>query len=65
MKLNESIIKNLNESYDSWNVIEELMSSIENLKKLIDDGTFNDLRTVSKELELILKNAKENINDAW
>ena len=60
-----NVINKLNESYDMYNVVEELVSDIENLKKKIDDGTFNDLRTVSKDLELIIKNAKSNIQEAW
>lgn len=57
--------KKLNESYDMYNVVEDLMYKIRLLKDQIDQGIFNELSTVSKELELILKNVNDDINEAW
>lgn len=59
------IMKKLNESYDMGNVVQEVISDLERLKGLIDDGTFNDVRVISKDLELIIKNTKDNMSEAW
>lgn len=71
MKLQESIIKNLNESkklnesYDMYNVVEDSTIEIRNLKEKIDKGEVKDIKEVSRLLGIILGNIEENISDAW
>lgn len=65
MKLNESIIKNLRESYDTWNVIEEAHSSIENLiSNLEKNGDTVQTSVVIDALKSILKEIEDNAREA-
>lgn len=65
MKLNESIIKNLRESYDTWNVIEEAQSSIENLiSNLEKNGDTVQTSVVIDALKSILKEIENNAREA-
>jgi hypothetical protein len=65
MKLNESIIKNLRESYDTWNVIEEAQSSIENLiSNLEKNGDTVQTSVVIDALKSILKEIEDNAREA-
>lgn len=70
MKLQESIIKNLNESkelnesYDMVNVIEQAYTEIERLKTKVDSKEIG-LEDVSKTLQIIMDNIEENLAEAW
>ena len=70
MKLQESIIKNLNESkelnesYDMVNVIEQAYTEIERLKTKVDSKEIG-LEDVSKTLQTIMNHIEENMAEAW
>ena len=70
MKLQESIIKNLNESkelnesYDMVNVIEQAYAEIERLKTKVDSKEIG-LEDVSKTLQTIMNHIEENVAEAW
>lgn len=70
MKLQESIIKNLNESkklnesYDMVNVIEQAYTEIERLKTKVDSKEIG-LEDVSKTLQIIMDHIEENLAEAW
>lgn len=70
MKLQESIIKNLNESkelnesYDMVNVVEQAYTEIERLKTKVDSKEIG-LEDVSKTLQIIMDNIEENLAEAW
>ena len=70
MKLQESIIKNLNESkelnesYDMVNVIEQAYAEIERLKTKVDSKEIG-LEDVSKTLQTIMNHIEENMAEAW
>ena len=70
MKLQESIIKNLNESkelnesYDMVNVIEQAYTEIERLKTKVDSKEIG-LEDVSKTLQTIMNHIEENLAEAW
>lgn len=70
MKLQESIIKNLNESkklnesYDMYNVVEQAYAEIERLKTKVDSKEVG-LEDVSKTLQTIMNHIKENVAEAW
>ena len=70
MKLQESIIKNLNESkelnesYDMVNVIEQAYADIERLKTKVDSKEIG-LEDVSKTLQTIMNHIEENVAEAW
>lgn len=65
MKLNESIMKNLKESYDMYNVVIDITSDLFKLKEMIHDGSLKSSEEIIKEIDNILAKAKENANDAW
>lgn len=65
MNLYESVKKELKESYDMYNVVEDLTYRITLLRDQINTGVYKDLESVSKELDSILKNAEENVHEAW
>lgn len=60
-----NIINNLNESYDMYNVVEDLIRDIRNLKDKLDNNEVKDLKEASRILGIILDQADENIQDAW
>lgn len=70
MKLQESIIKNLNESeklnesYDMVNVIEQAYAEIERLKTKVDSKEIG-LEDVSKTLQTLMNHIEENLAEAW
>ena len=70
MKLQESIIKNLNESkelnesYDMVNVVEQAYTEIERLKTKVDSKEIG-LEDVSKTLQTIMNHIEENMAEAW
>lgn len=65
MNLYESVKKELNESYDMYNVYEDITYKITLLKDQINTGVYKDLKAVSEELEKILKDAENNLRRAW
>ena len=70
MKLQESIIKNLNESkelnesYYMMNVIEQAYTEIEDLKTKVDSKEI-ELEDISITLQTIMDNIEENIDEAY
>lgn len=65
MKLNESILKNLNESYDLGNVVDDAIDDLSRLKEMIRDGKLSNNEAIIKEIDNILERIKENANEAW
>lgn len=65
MNLYESVKKELKESYDMYNVVEDLTYRITLLRDQINTGVYKDLESISKELDSILKKAEENVHEAW
>ena len=65
MKLNESILKNLNESYDFGNVVYDAIDDLFKLKEMIRDGKLADNEAIIKEIDNILERIKENASEAW
>ena len=65
MKLNESILKNLNESYDLGNVVYDTIDDLFKLKEMIRDGKLADNEAIIKEIDNILERIKENASEAW
>lgn len=65
MKLNESILKNLNESYDLGNVVYDVIDDLFKLKEMIRDGKLADNEAIIKEIDSILERIKENASEAW
>jgi hypothetical protein len=65
MKLNESILKNLNESYDLGNVVYDAIDDLFKLKEMIRDGKLADNEAIIKEIDNILERIKENASEAW
>ena len=65
MKLNESILNNLSESYDLGNVVYDAIDDLSRLKEMIRDGKLADNEAIIKEIDNILKRIEENANEAW
>ena len=65
MKLNESILRNLNESYDLGNVVYDAIDDLSRLKEMIKDGKLADNEAIIKEIDNILERIKENADEAW
>lgn len=65
MKLNESILRNLNESYDLGNVVYDAIDDLSRLKEMIRDGKLADNEAILKEIDNILERIKENADEAW
>lgn len=65
MKLNESILKNLSESYDLGNVVYDAIDDLFKLKEMIRDGKLADNEAIIKEIDNILERIKENASEAW
>lgn len=65
MKLNESILRNLKESYDLGNVVYDTIDDLFKLKEMIKDGTLADNEAILKEIDNILERIKENASEAW
>lgn len=65
MKLNESILNNLKESYDLGNVVYDAIDDLSRLKDMIRDGKLVDNEAIIKEIDNILKRIEENANEAW
>lgn len=64
-KLSESILNNLNESYDLGNVVYDTIDDLFKLKEKIKDGTLADNEAILKEIDVILERIKENASEAW
>ena len=65
MKLNESILRNLKESYDLGNVVYDAIDDLSRLKEMIKDGKLADNEAIIKEIDNILERIKENADEAW
>lgn len=65
MKLNESILRNLKESYDLGNVVYDAIDDLSRLKEMIRDGKLADNEAIIKEIDNILERIKENADEAW
>ena len=65
MKLNESILRNLKESYDLGNVVYDAIDDLSRLKEMIKDGKLADNESIIKEIDNILERIKENADEAW
>lgn len=65
MKLNESILRNLKESYDLGNVVDDAIDDLSRLKEMIKDGKLANNEAIIKEIDNILERIKENANEAW
>ena len=65
MKLNESILRNLKESYDLGNVVYDAIDDLSRLKEMIKDGKLADNEAIIKEIDNILKRIEENADEAW
>ena len=64
-KLNESILRNLKESYDLGNVVYDTIDDLFKLKEMIRDGKLVDNEAIIKEIDNILERIKENASEAW
>ena len=64
-KLSESILNNLNESYDLGNVVYDAIDDLSRLKEMIRDGKLANNEAIIKEIDNILKRIKENADEAW
>lgn len=64
-KLSESILNNLNESYDLGNVVYDAIDDLFKLKEMIRDGKLADNEAIIKEIDNILERIKENASKAW
>lgn len=64
-KLSESILNNLNESYDLGNVVYDTIDDLFKLKEMIRDGKLADNEAIIKEIDNILERIKENASEAW
>ena len=65
MKPSMNILRNLNESYDLYNVIYDAVDDLFKLKEMIKDGTLANNEAILKEINNILERIKENTNNAW
>ena len=65
MKPSMNILRNLNESYDLYNVIYDAVDDLFKLKEMIKDGTLANNEAILKESDNILERIKENANNAW
>ena len=65
MKPSMNILRNLNESYDLYNVIYDAIDDLFKLKEMIKDGTLANNEAILKEIDNILERIKENTNNAW
>ena len=65
MRLNESILRNLKESYDLGNVVYDAIDDLSRLKEMIRDGKLADNEAIIKEIDNILERIKENADEAW
>ena len=65
MKLNESILRNLNESYDLGNVVYDAIDDLSRLKEMIRDGKLADNEAIIKEIDNILERINKNADEAW
>lgn len=65
MKLNESILRNLKESYDLGNVVDDAIDDLSRLKEMIKDGKLANNEAIIKEIDNILERIKENADEAW
>ena len=65
MKLNESILRNLKESYDLGNVVYDAIDDLSRLEEMIKDGKLADNEAIIKEIDNILERIKENADEAW
>ena len=65
MKLNESILRNLNESYDLGNVVYDAIDDLSRLKEMIKDGKLADNEAIIKEIDNILERINKNADEAW
>lgn len=65
MKLNESILRNLKESYDLGNVVYDAIDDLSRLKEMIRDGKLANNEAIIKEIDNILERIKENADEAW
>ena len=59
------LVESLNESYDMYNVVEDSIIEIRNLKEKIDKNEVKDLKEVSRLLGIILDNIDKNVSEAW
>ena len=64
-KLSESILNNLNESYDLGNVVYDTIDDLFKLKEKIKDGTLADNEAILREIDAILERIKKNASEAW
>lgn len=64
-KLSESILNNLNESYDLGNVVYDAIDDLFKLKEMIREGKLADNEAIIKEIDNILERIKENVSEAW
>ena len=58
------LVESLNESYDMYNVVEDSIIEIRNLKEKIDKNEVKDLKEVSRLLGIILDNIDKNVSEA-
>ena len=65
MKLNESILRNLKESYDLGNVVYDAIDDLSRLKEMIRDGKLADKEAIIKEIDNILERINKNADEAW
>ena len=65
MKPSMNILRNLNESYDLYNVIYDAIDDLFKLKEMIKDGTLANNEASLKEIDNILERIKENTNNVW
>lgn len=65
MKLNESILRNLKESYDLGNVVYDAIDDLSRLKEMIRDGKLADNEAIIKEIDNILERINKNADEAW
>ena len=65
MKLNESILRNLKESYDLGNVVYDAIDDLSRLKEMIKDGKLADNEAIIKEIDNILERINKNADEAW
>ena len=65
MKLNESILRNLKESYDLGNVVYDAIDDLSRLKEMIRDGKLANNEAIIKEIDNILERINKNADEAW
>ena len=67
MNLYESVKKELTESYDMGNVVDDMLTDIKSLLETVKSQKDPQIMVSSivTALEGIIKRAEENINEAW